>query len=167
MECLLVQRIMVETWQIFRFERHQAFAIERTARLQRNRDIANLKAIDSSDIQSKSKTELLRMRVLQDVVCNSVDEADEALRRPAADHDHNRAFAEIMDLIDQLDKLKNAAIARFDNALKLLQDYRISNGQPWHMPYGVPAAKNRPACAGPATPLIAPPTESAGSDGAN
>jgi hypothetical protein len=141
LELLLVRQVLHETWKILRFERHQTLGIDRRAR--QSLDLQNdLKAERAKKREALSKklaentgrpvTELSQMVELCKVIEPSVEDVD-ALAQSGHERRlevmHNEALEAAIDFQERLDRLINGATKRRNDALQLLEYYRVGLGR--------------------------------------
>jgi hypothetical protein len=141
LELLLVRQVLQETWKIMRYERHQTLGIDR--RFRQSGEFQNdLKAERAKKREALSKklaektgrpvTELSQMVELCEVIETSVEDVG-ALAERGREHQreimHNRALEAGIEFQEKLDRLISAATRRRNDALQLLEYYRVGLGR--------------------------------------
>jgi hypothetical protein len=130
-EQLLILQLTDCWWEIARYMRHKTWAVDRKFRELRASAAKNLRERQQQTPlrrpeqgDGKPLTELARMWGLEDFVWDTVKDVDEILIRPADERTHARALERAIDYYDRLDQLLNAAIARRDDVLAQIEEYR-------------------------------------------
>jgi len=134
-ETQLMWHVTCESWNLNRFTRHAAVAIERRYQdgvrqeLQRARlQHAQKKEASRQEIRSHRPADIAALAELERTMDSTADDMKEICKRKASERDHNIAFERSMAFQEQLDRLINSATRRRDDALKLLETYRAGLG---------------------------------------
>jgi hypothetical protein len=126
-EIALVKDVIDGTWEAARWARHKAVSIHRRHhdRLEsqaRQRKAAAQRKAEFRKRIAESKAE--PPTEPEEAVDHLVEEIDAMLLEPATELDHNRALETGIEYVGKLDKLQMMAIARRNNALEHLIQYR-------------------------------------------
>jgi hypothetical protein len=135
-EQILIRDFVHASWLVARFTRHGTVAVERwfheslefeaqRAKLQSQRREAISRPFAGKPGQP---ADVARLVDLVDIVEESVADVDEILRQTPTEIEHNRALEKGIVFQIQVDGLRNSAIARSHDALKMLEHYRQGLG---------------------------------------
>jgi hypothetical protein len=134
-ELLLLWHFACESWNLNRYTRHAAVAIERRHQeglpqeLQRARlQHAQKKEKIRAEIRSCRPADIAALAELEETIRSTADDMEEIHKRKASERDHNIAFEKSMAFQQQLDQLINSATRRRDDALAQLELYRAGLG---------------------------------------
>jgi hypothetical protein len=131
-ELLLIWHLAQESWNLNRYARHSAVAVER----RRVEDVllemqyaplqhAQKKAQILAEIRRRLPTDVAALAETMDSL---PDDMREIYERKKTERDHNLALARTMVFQERLDKLINSATRRRDGALAQLELYRTGLG---------------------------------------
>jgi hypothetical protein len=137
-EFILIRHFVYALWEIERFTRYGTISIERWRRqslaneAQRNTLLYERKeslARDNAEAASFKPTDIARVVGLEDRVLEAVSDVDELFERRETEFEHNRAFERGILFQGHLDKLMASRIARRNDALRQLEQYRAGLGK--------------------------------------
>jgi hypothetical protein len=130
LERLWVKDIATYTWEIHRWTRHMALVPERKFQQHREQRAQHIKAA------AQNKQAQIHKLSVENKDCDSADlvraaleKADAILQQSATEFDHADAHERGIEYIERLDKLRNAAVAKRENALDQLVRYRAVLGK--------------------------------------
>src|SRR5690348_15725287 len=136
-EMLLVWDFVVATWELNRYVRHRALAVERwhAQSLQAMAHHAKLQQARKEERIDRKATEMGvkpadigHLVALEDKVEDSTSIIDDILQRKPTEREHNRAIEKGITFLEKLDWLINRATARRNGALRELDLYRAGLG---------------------------------------
>jgi hypothetical protein len=137
-ELILVRHFVYALWEIERLTRYGTVSIERWYRqslqLQAQQEKllnARKEALAQRDAEKNytKPADIAGLVALEDRVYEVVSDTDEIMKRRATEFEHNRAFEKGILFQQQLDKLIASRIARRNDALRQLEQYRAGLGQ--------------------------------------
>ena len=140
LEVILVRQVLIETWKIWRYSRHQSIGIERRFRQslkfqvqQRREQKARREALakELAEKTGRPITDFERLIHLEGEIESSVSDIDEILQRTPTELAHNAALEAGIKFEDDLDRLINSAATRRANAVQQLDHYRAGLGEYW------------------------------------
>lgn len=129
MQVKLVRELVDMDWEIIRLTRHHTVVIDRYYRRKLENEAFKLRFENQknkdrvSDATKRHPRELVEIAALQAVVDKTTSDIQEIFKRPPTELDHNLALEQGADFLDALDRWRNAATARRNNVLKLLEYY--------------------------------------------
>jgi hypothetical protein len=133
LEYTFVKELTDATWDLIRYTRHKALAMDRKfrarlehqakrAKLAKERKEALTKEL--ADQVHKAATLADRKLQLEIDLMDSAGDICEILARPPEELDHAQALEDAIEYHERLDTLLNTAISRRNNVLEQLQQYR-------------------------------------------
>jgi hypothetical protein len=134
-ETALVKDVIDGTWEAARYGRHKAMSIHRRHRDRLESQARQRKAAAQRTAEFKKRiaeTKAEPPTEPEEAIDHLVEDIDAMLLEPATELDHNRALEAGMEYVSKLDKLQMMAIARRNNALEQLQQYRETCGYGVH-----------------------------------
>jgi hypothetical protein len=126
MERSQVKDIATYTWEIARYTRHMAWVPERKFQQLREQRAQHVKAAAQSKQAQVGKlaAENKDGQPTADLGRAALEKADAILQQSATELDHADAHERGIEYIERLDKLRNAAVAKRENAFDQLVRYR-------------------------------------------
>jgi hypothetical protein len=126
-ETALVKDVIDGTWEAARWTRHKAVSIHRRHRDRLESQARQRKAAAQRKAEFKKRIAESKAEPPtepEEAIDHLVEDIDAMLLEPATELDHNRALETGIEYVSKLDKLQMMAIARRNNALDQLQQYR-------------------------------------------
>jgi hypothetical protein len=138
LEQCYIRDVAVATWDIIRYSRHKALAVERRYRqriefqarkaeeAQHRKDILRKQMAENG---GRATTDAQRALELLDKIESSVDDVDKILKGTPTEIDDDRALEESIQYYGVLDKLQREASQTRKDALEQLEWYRTGLGK--------------------------------------
>jgi hypothetical protein len=137
-EFILIRHFVYALWEIERFTRYGTISIERWHRQILANQAQQTKLLNErKDTLARNKAEAASFKPadigkvvgLEDKALESVSDVDEIFERRATEFEHNHAFQRGILFHEQLDKLMASRVARRNDALRQLENYREGLGK--------------------------------------
>ena len=134
-ELLLLWHFTCDSWNLSRYTRHAAVAIERRHQEQVLFAVQRAKFEEKRRLSQTGATfatavprDIAELANLEEKFLSTAEEVGDILKRKASERDHNLGLQKSIIFQDQLDKLINSATRRRDDALHQLEIYRAGLG---------------------------------------
>jgi len=140
LEVILIRQVLIETWKIWRYTRHQGIGIERRFRqslkfqIQRKKEQKACREALAKELAEKTGrpiTDFDRLMHLEAEIEGSVPDVDEIVQRTPTELAHNAALEAGIKFEGDLDRLINSSATRRANAVQQLNHYRSGLGEYW------------------------------------